>query len=138
MTNLFLKYELSVIAKEKGFDETCIAYYDIEDDNKLKPIPMSEEINSFDANNNSLMVSAPTIQQILYWLISKHKIYVQILPYAKNFRQEWVFDLIRLDIKKFENPNEGYNPYIECENVFCDDYYKITDFAIEQSFKLIK
>ena len=79
MTDQFLPYDLSLELKLIGYDESCMAYYDIEDSNKLKPIPMNDEINSFNSNQNSLMVSAPLYQQVYDYLLNKHNLHIMFI-----------------------------------------------------------
>lgn len=99
MKNLFVPYDLSLSLKGKEFDEACIAYYDIEENNKLKPIPMGEEINSFHSNSNKLMVAAPTYQQVVDWFRNKHKTDITIMPV---FREKCGYDSFKRDGYTFE------------------------------------
>jgi len=68
----FAPYEESSDLKKLGFAEPCFAYYDLEHSNKLKPIPQKDEINSFNSNGNSLMLSAPTYSQAFRWFREKY------------------------------------------------------------------
>lgn len=124
MKNLFIPYELAVKLKNKGLRLYCMAYFDIEDNNKLKPIPMSQEINQVDSNSNNLMVAAPIYQEVIDWLRSKHNI----------------FAFIKTDIIHGSEIHTGVilgkTKPIE---VFCEseDYYNTYNKLIEESLTLI-
>ncbi len=71
MKDLFVPYEIAVIAKEKGFDEPCLGYYS--DSHKLY---LTDNTNGFENSilsvsnrvRNENLISAPLYQQIIEWL----------------------------------------------------------------------
>lgn len=91
MNNLqkhFLSYELSKEFKELGFNEACMAYYEIKEPNKLKPVPSKDEINAFCANTNQLLVAAPLVPQALEFLREKYDVVVETLVFDKGFLEK--------------------------------------------------
>lgn len=88
MKHLFLPYELALIAKEKGFDEPCMAMYTVPDDGSKVCFAMfgdyefpmkqySEAFNNYNSNDEFIeTISAPLYQQIIDWFIEKHEIYI--------------------------------------------------------------
>lgn len=77
MNDEFVPYDLAKELKELGFNRPTMAYYDTED-GKLKPIPMKQEINSFESSDNSLMVAAPLYQQVFKWFREKYNMLITI------------------------------------------------------------
>lgn len=61
MKNLFIPYKLAIIAKDKGFDEPCLAHYDL---GKLL-------IASLENNKYKERILAPLYSQIIDWLFEK-------------------------------------------------------------------
>lgn len=125
--NTPISFELAKLLKEKGFDEALTFYFDLQDSNKLKPIPMSDEINKFHSNRNSLMLSAPTIAEVVMWLYEKHGIWIVINPHkgeddlGKPFMEfdpeVWSFTntciLHNTKLLYFNSPIEAYEAAIE-------------------------
>lgn len=75
--HLFLPYELSVIAKEKGFNEKCLTYYGL--DTKLR-----SEYGWFVNNAMSgKQATAPLYQQIVDWFRETHNIQIIV---EKNYK----------------------------------------------------
>ena len=67
MNKEFIPYEQALELKELGFDEDVIAYW--EKNSLLKPIPMSDFINSFPVNDypKADWIAAPLYQQAFRW-----------------------------------------------------------------------
>ncbi len=69
MKEVFLEYELSLLAKQKGFDKPCLAHYSDNGNNFVyNNPPMNYELNS------TYKVSAPTYDQLKDWFLQKHNI----------------------------------------------------------------
>lgn len=122
MKHLFLNYSLSLLAKEKGFNEPCLTFW-------FKPNNIStarlaiinqrdlNEIDGFKTKGDN--VAAPLYQQIIDWFREKHNINLipSILP------PKWYsFSVIR-ESKKYKT-----QPL---------PYYQALDAAITEAFKLI-
>lgn len=114
MKDLFIPYELALLAKEKGFDEPCIKGYN--QDGKITLGYYMEDRNS-DARytENKGHATAPLYQQIVDW-----------------FRE--------YEIKIIEDRDWGWGVHTKCSS---DTYYNLykqcvdIDTAIIEAFKLI-
>jgi hypothetical protein len=67
MTKEFIPYEQALELKELGFDEPCLAYYNINDELTFTII-VSQNTNSFWLANPNNIISAPLYQQAFRWL----------------------------------------------------------------------
>lgn len=70
MEHLFIPLELAIIAKDKGFDEECLAGF-----TEVGAFVYGEEYYY-----RSIKTDAPLYQQITDWLRDKHNIFITILP----------------------------------------------------------
>lgn len=119
MKHLYIPYPLAVIAKEKGFNETCHGFWaktSIDGDFNLY-------INLETRNENNRVVSSPLHQQIIDWLREKHGIAIWV-------ENEYAFgNLVRI----------GYKANIDTENdtteLSGENYYELLNRAIEQALK---
>jgi hypothetical protein len=73
MKNEFIPYEQALKLKELGFDEPCLAYYNINDELTFTII-VSQNTNSFWLANPSNIISAPLYQQAFRWFREKYKL----------------------------------------------------------------
>ena len=80
----FIHYEQALELKELGFDEDVIAYW--EKNSLLKPIPMSDFINSFPVNYypKADWIAAPLYQQAFRWFREKYSINSWIINAEDN------------------------------------------------------
>lgn len=85
LKDLFVPYELAVMAKEKGFDELCICWY-----TGAKNLVDSKYNREGGYLNNSHFAikkvelnrcTAPLYQQIQNWLFDKHGIFISMYDY---------------------------------------------------------
>lgn len=74
--------EVSILLKEKGFNEKCRGGYHYEFDDNDNPIVMLEEWTAQPYNNDfvdeGFLCSAPTHQLAMNWLREVHSIYIDI------------------------------------------------------------
>jgi hypothetical protein len=126
MNKLFVPYELAILAKEKGFDEPCLAYYDLEDSNNLKPIPMFNEINGFNSNSNKLMISAPLYQQLIIWLMQNKGLELSIM---RGHNPENYYSIV--------GSIKGVNDYKHYPPMWGDSWEEAANKSLEEAFKLI-
>lgn len=68
MKHLFVSYELAVLAKEKGFEQECLAHY-----NKQEELILSGH-TQYALDKYNLGIQAPIYQQLIDWFREKHKI----------------------------------------------------------------
>jgi hypothetical protein len=115
MKHLFLNKDLSLLAKEKGFDEKVLALWN---NNKLV----------FNPNKNSSKdyIPAPLYSQIIEWFMKKHSIKIWWIPTSFNDN--------RLMVKA---KKDGGNEMIYNDWHDNDMLHEGYDNAIRESFKLI-
>ena len=110
MNHLFLPYHLAVLAKEKGFNEDCLAYYDA---TKLFWIRQ----NYHESQEGE--ITAPLYQQIVDWLRTKN---ISITEYLTNLPTNIFL------VKQGTNLPARH---------FGISYYSAFDKAIEEALNLI-
>ena len=143
MKELFLPYKLSILARDKGFDEPCLAFYAIEDMKSenydirkglLYPVEQQYyEYGSVRVSDTefkttehvSFVLAAPLYQQIVDFCREKHKLAIYVNCLEISGKSWWKISKLYDD-----GVIKGYSG-------FEDSYYKALDKAIEQAFKLI-
>ena len=97
MNKEFIPYEQALELKELGFDEDVIAYW--EKNSLLKPIPMSDFINSFPVNDypKADWIAAPLYQQAFRWFREKYSI------------NSWIINA--------EDNNNAFKPFFRGNNI---------------------
>lgn len=74
---LFSSYELAKILKDKGFNDSCLAWYTGKD----KQIYLYDHIVNIPCNFNlasKISIDAPTYDQIINWLDKKYNILISV------------------------------------------------------------
>ena len=77
MHNEFIPYEQALALKVQGFDEPCLAWYEI-GGSGLRPNATKVTLSTAQTNSNSDMVAAPLYQQAFRWF-RRHELYHEIL-----------------------------------------------------------
>lgn len=137
MKHLFIPYELAVLAKEKGFNEPCLALY-----NREKALRVSNLNNPKDRNkdfivpNNSTSFPAPLYQQTIDWFRDVHKIHFYITPYGGE-TEKWYLANIGYTNKRTEDGRLFYDIRDKYREIKFDTYYQALNEAITEAFKLI-
>jgi len=132
MKNLFVPYELAVIAKEKGFNETCLAIF--EDKNTLWYGGLEYDADGHFKNENSSNICAPLYQQLVDWFREKHNLFIKIsIEETNNSFEEKVYDHCILNMFW----GEEKEIHRECNGYNYKSYYEALNKAIEEAFKLI-
>lgn len=132
MKKLFIPYELAVIAKEKGFDETC---FGLITDRDLYMLNISDEDQlDFDMGvakyNGRKCVPAPLYQQIVDWFMRKDGIYIWVMPVG--IENETVGFWWEVEVS-----NSDFNMISDRDYTQYKTYYEALNKAIENAFKLI-
>jgi hypothetical protein len=127
MKDLFLPYELAVIAKEKNYKGECVAFYnEMHDQIKVGTILFPADSGHWDNwNKETHLVSAPLYQQIVDWFRIKKAISVEISWNEHMKMWQGV-------IQDFRDPTNTYDDYGTSE-----DYYTTYNAVITEAFKLI-
>lgn len=145
MKHLFLSYELALIAKEKGFNEPCLAFYKGKyTGDGLHAIGQHEGSgisgDNYDVgwNPNYPVVLAPLYDQTLDWFEKEKELLIMIdkSPYGS-----WTATIY----KNFKTTHIGsgnftfYTNRKSIDNEFAgfETKYLCLDKAIEEAFKLI-
>ena len=76
MENEFIPYDQALALKVQGFDEPCLAWYEI-GGSGLRPNATKVTLSTAQTNSNSDMVAAPLYQQAFRWF-RKHELYHEI------------------------------------------------------------
>ncbi len=121
MKDLFLPYELALIAKQKGFNEPCFGKYNQDG-------VFSFQINASFAHNlmDINVISAPLYQQVIDWLETKG-IYIELL--IDGFPDNTCY---RAFIWQKGQPVP--EPH---DDLGAGEKYEILNIAINEAFKLI-
>jgi len=76
MKHEFIPYEQALALKVQGFDDPCLAWYEI-NGSRLRPNATKVNLGTNQTNSNSDMVSAPLYQQAFRWF-RKFDLYQEI------------------------------------------------------------
>ena len=152
MKHLFLNKELSQLAKDKGFDEPCLAYYTYTDEFILLSAKIGGELAGHGSVKNELFrwlennkktngelyilsrsIAAPLYQQILDWFRDIKNLFIKInMDDGEEVTQKF-YNYILFET---EWGTDKEMRYINRKYGFTS-YYEALDKAIEEAFKLI-
>jgi len=121
MKHLFVPYKIAALAKEKGFNEPCLALIEIESREIL------HEYVKYKSRIAKGWIKLPLYQQIIDWFREEHKIYISI----DLISGYWFFSIFRvleaIGDSMQEMESNDYEP----------TYYEALNKAIEEAFTLI-
>ena len=139
MQELFLPYELAVIAKQKGFDYPCICLYQFYNDTyKLIAIDqhwgnyLSGMCKDYGDNINDEEYLAPMYQQMVMWLFKEHGIWITLEYYNHSEPTDKLPIGFMFYIEEYGHCISGKK-----ENGLFKTYQEAMNKAIEESFKYI-
>ncbi len=150
MKHLFISYELALIAKQKGFNEPCIGYWESNQHPNPKEGVSWEKLSMWGnyfvleefedcrlilTDNEwyyKSMIKAPLYQQIVDWLREKHKIFIWSNPILNKIDSPFKMNFI----PSISMEDENYTDPFDVDDL-CEDYYVALNKAIEEVFKLI-
>lgn len=114
---IFVPYAIALLAKQKGFDEPCHAYYH----KKELKLLHNAETKGFARETESQV--APTYQQLVDWLREKHNTIVIVHPhFIGTSSTEWCGIV--------HKPGEYYTEF-----PVKYDYYEAFDYTLERVLK---
>lgn len=122
---LFLPYELAVIAKEKGFDDWCFAVYTPEF-KCVSHYGLGEEFTGMWKASETKGIPTPLHQEIIDWFIKKEIFINWELQVTDVFEYYGTIHLVR-----------DYNKVLHFKSDKKSDNYKALNEAIKEAFKLI-
>lgn len=132
ITEQYVSLEIAVLLKDKGFNETCRAYWGGFNN---KPLGLSEcnRGRAFDYCTNSSLrayndceqtyIAAPTHQMTLAWLREKYNLMISIFPYNDGFMfgiYNETGALTLMEINKYSN----YDDAVEGSILYCFKHLK--------------
>jgi hypothetical protein len=123
LKDLFVPYDLAVMAKEKGFDLPCFACFGIHSQAFFEPDGKLHRNGAMDGfDGYSVRAAAPTHQQLTDWLREEHKIHLTNIESRElySFTVKW-----HNGICFNEMPCKG------------GEYYEAYNAALEVAMKLI-
>lgn len=149
MNKLFVSYELAKLAKEKGFNEPCLAYYaenkilqmdtrPFEDWCRLQAISHPEVTNTkiqFALNKDCY--AASLYQQLIDWFREKHRYHIDVTFQESIGNKVEFINTPYYSIEIYHlHGGDAWKTYKFV--AFSDDYYITLNKALEEAFKLIK
>lgn len=141
MKHLFIPHHLAVLAKQKGFDESCLAGYTLDGEFA----PPDNELNTFrNRNRSGGEISAPLYQQIIDWFRAKG-VEIDIMRYTysggvyQGKKYMWMIDQYdeKYDHELEENPAHWIINERKSQGYDFTHTYDALNVAIEEAFKLI-
>jgi len=137
---LFIPYEIALQLKEKGFNEPCLAYYNVSNIlvNGYRIVYIEHESSNPCKNNpNSIDVTVPLYQQVIDWFREKHRYHIDITFRESKSNKIEGINSVYYDIEIYHmNGGDAYKTLKISE--YSDHYYVCLIKAIEEALKLIK
>ena len=132
ITEDYVSFETAKLLKEKGFDETCRAFWKVW--NKHTTLCDCSPLHMFEYCHNSMLeqynddeelnIAAPTIQMAMKWLREKYDIHCSVglftdLPKTPPY---WSFNILN---------QSTANAYYEAFDIKCETYEEACEAAIK-------
>lgn len=132
--NIPVSFELAKLLKEKGFDKHTLHFYTTPNSkmfgidehgryypikNKSKSLWITGQVAAFRIQN---IYQAPTIAEVVMWLLEKYHIWIFIQPqtliglYKDRKADNWYYTIIhcdRINSNYYRSPTEAYEAAIE-------------------------
>ena len=134
MENLFVPYELAVLAKEKGFNEATLACYEL--DGCFAFLPYNDE----NINLDTELFSAPIYQQLVDWFREEHNILVIVDAVAPRINElsGYYSSIEGLNKNNIHRASPLSSQFVRSFNTASfKNYYEALTEAIKEAFKLI-
>lgn len=136
MKELFVTYELALLAKEKGFDEPCFVHYNPNGVFMWK-ILCCDEDDDYTLSIKNIMehkadgyIEAPIHQQLLLWFRNKHNIKVDV-------RHAQTIGIYTYDIWTYPVPNTIGKWEKQMHIGSYSTYVEAIEKGLTEAFKLI-
>lgn len=137
MINLFIPYNLAVMAKEKGFNEPCLAYWVNETPTNKEGQLLVYYKKPYD--NIKITTSiikeycyAPLYQQIVDWLRNEHSVQIKVERAVSGHFSYGLHNRNMINYGPYTQPN-----LVNKSEYFIATYYEALNKAIDEAFKLI-
>lgn len=122
MNRLFVSFELARILKELGFNEPCVAIFNMGNELSLDDGFYKQEFYHKDT------VLAPLLQQVTDWLRDEHGIIIVIIPFLME-DNSITYEYTNYTNKDQDEIDHGDGPY--------EDYYDALNAAIKSALSCI-
>lgn len=142
MEKLFISYELALLAKEKGFNDPCIAEYWIGANKGNIGSPKNplfnmypdilDEVPCYNSNILKNYVAAPIYQQVIDWLRKEHKMGVEIELYCEEYTV-----YVKKVTKNISDTQIAQEYEFDPVDGFFD-YYEALNYAVTEALNHIK
>jgi len=107
MKDLFIPYTEALALKELGFDEVCLATFQIAQDGRIGGLSALYMVESNNSNNKSeTAISAPLYQQAFRWFREEHKLEGHIKSWVRENELVWYFSINNLGKPSIFKDNE--------------------------------
>ena|SRR6185503_14556890 len=125
---LFIPYQMAILAKQKGFNEPCLAFFtgnneQIQIDDSFvttnSQLTRIHKIRTRGGEVERLLIAAPIYQQLIDWFRQTHKIYIYVTV-GSEYLQIW-----------------GVFTNYEAKKGYDVDYYEALTHALNAAFELI-
>jgi len=125
MKHLFVNYELALLAKEKGFNDECLACY--------RKILGRDEIDFILVPHQRGLIGVPE------HFYTNTPLYQQLVDW---FRKKEIFIHVTDEWDSMGGYNRGFTPYVNNTPHYYDgdcfiEYYNALSIALTEAFKLI-
>lgn len=142
MKELFVSYNVASLAKEKGFDEPCLAYYfPSKKEIRLSLVTQMEEGYSYITNSMITVkevIATPLYQQLIDWFREKHTTRIvddiQSGTMSGRLLSSYKFNAIKIDGLYTKDVLK----YSKIENKSFPSYYEALDKTLETILLRIK
>lgn len=161
MKNLFIPYRESLLLKELGFNDSCLAYYrlsfDDEKDNFKTELAFFKEkynnnrLNLHPSAGKEAICTAPLFHQVIEWFISTKQLTYNLYPVLNTSTKEIWYDwvIFFLDEPNWDESNDSvisirsFKNIMSCNNQYDNnDYFKTREEAelnvINTMIKIVK
>ena len=120
MKDLFVPYDIALIAKNNNFNGECLTYFLNENLQRIDGFGITNDL--FDEDDSRIV--APLYQQLVDWFRIKHKIiiWIETATYVTTFN-------FRFYIETDDDKVEGMKS---------NDYYELYNDALKEAFNLIQ
>lgn len=157
---LFATFELSKLAREKGFDEDCFCFFEEEDGNTYLEEFVYYTTNRKNSNIGNMFshCTAPLYDQLTNWLRDEKDIDITIMPvfrekcgYDSFKRDGYTFEIMRIEPCQYltwsdfnqcaedrDKENKEYDVSERCLKPSFKTYKEALNEAIKQGLNLIK
>ena len=133
-----VSYKVAKLAKEKGFDEKCINWFDNNGNNQNL---YAWTWNTNNGNRSDFACVRPTQSLLQKWIRERYSIHIEIkpIPLGEN-GFKWIYELGLMEISSLDNVSRRntYSILTGKEGVYFDDYEEALDDGLFEALKLIK